>query len=175
LKVLILGPLVHLVKVGLGSSRVLGTKSGKEESGMLECEVEVRSWPLWLNFEFCIWKSSLLRNSDDTVTSIFRWKVWGYISYGCMLRDRRKSLKGHIYLNYTENFTLYLTVNNHVLHYKRNRLMLYMEKPGIHSEIHIKTRKYGLLVQCWVSEFMVVDIVTTEALMAKYPHYLKHT
>lgn len=134
-----LGPLVHLVKVGLGPSRVLAIKSGmEEESGMFECAVEVKSWSLWLNLEFCIWKAPLLCNSDDAVTVTLRRKVWGYIFYGCMLRDRRKSLKGHINLNYIENFTFSLTVNNQTLHYKRNRPMLYMEKLVIHYEIHIK-------------------------------------
>jgi len=47
-------------------------------------------------------------------------------------------LKANINLNYIENFTSYLTVNNLVLHYKRNKLMLYMEKLVIHSGIHIK-------------------------------------
>jgi len=71
-----LGPLVHLVKVGLGQNRVLGIKSGKEEeSGMFECAVEVRSWSLGLNLEFCIWTASLLRNSDDAVTAAFRREV----------------------------------------------------------------------------------------------------
>jgi len=52
LKVPMLGPLVHLVKVDLGPSRVLRLKSGKvEESGIFECAVEVRSWSLGLNFE----------------------------------------------------------------------------------------------------------------------------
>jgi len=55
-----------------------------------------------------------------------------------MLRDRRKSLKGHINLNYIENFTAYLTVSHQALHYKRNRPVPYMEKLVIHYEIHIK-------------------------------------
>jgi len=71
-----LGPLVHLVKVGVGPSRVLGIKSGMEEdSGTFKCAVEVKSWSLGFNLEFCIWKASLLCNSDDVATVTFRRKV----------------------------------------------------------------------------------------------------
>ena len=138
-----LGPLVHLVKVGLGQNRVLGIKSGKEEeSGMFECAVEVRSWSLGLNLEFCIWTASLLRNSDDAVTAAFRREVWGYIFYGCMLRDRRKWLQGPSKSKLYRKLHFYLKVNNQVPHYISNRLMLYVEKLVIHSEIHIHIHIY---------------------------------
>jgi len=42
---------------------------------MFECAVEVRSWSLGLNFELCIWKASLLCNSDDAVSATFSRKL----------------------------------------------------------------------------------------------------
>jgi hypothetical protein len=48
-------------------------------------------------------------------------------------------LKANVNLNYIKKpSTFYLTMNRQILHYKRNRLMLYLEKLVFHSDIHTK-------------------------------------